>query len=147
MSGSDKLKKFGETSGDAAGWGREVGGEPFCQVSEEGGGRRGGRAGTGTGGGGGDGRDKGRMNACKPYCFLTALKRAPALRVRREEVEVEAEWSDVLFVGQGRSSGMYNKDVEEMGCIDPRGKFRYTRMEGCDSLQWVGSCGRYGQND
>lgn len=119
MSGSDSLKKFGETTEDVEEWGRGVGGEPFCQVSEEGGGRRGGRAGTGTGGGGGDGRDKGRMNACKPYCFLTALKRAPALKVRCEEVEAEAGWNDVLFVGQGGSCGMYDKNVEEMDCVDP----------------------------
>lgn len=90
MSGSDSFKEFGGTKREEIVCVRGVG-EPFCQVSEEGGGRRGGRAGTGTGGGGGVGRDKGRIKACKPYCFLTALKRAPALRGRCEEVAVEAK--------------------------------------------------------
>lgn len=117
MSGSDNLRKFGETTNDGVERGRGVG-EPFCQVSEEGGGRRGRRAGTGTGGGD-NGRDKESRNACKPYCFLTALKRAPALGGRCDEVEAVAEWKDVLFVRQGRFCGMYDQSVDEMGGVDP----------------------------
>ena len=43
-------------------------------------GSRGGRAGTGTGGGGGEGSCRGSRKLCSPYCFLTALNRASALK-------------------------------------------------------------------
>lgn len=63
---------------------------------------------------------------------------------RREDMIGEAKKNHVLFVRQGRSTRMYDKSIEKMCGIDPRGKFHYTRMEGCDGLQWIGSCGGHG---
>lgn len=52
----------------------------FESSSEVGGGRRGINAGTGTGGGVGEGSARERRKLWSPYCFLTALNSAPALR-------------------------------------------------------------------